>query len=274
MKPKDSGLRKIGMACWLAMLFAAVAAPVYAQPAFPLKTLRIDGSQRIPAAKILAVAGLNIGQPVVKADFDSARNRLVATGAFESVGYEFKPSGDNMGYDGVFQVVEVSQLYSYRFEDLPAPEDALRVALRAQESLLGDQIPATREVLDRYEKAAEQFLKGEVRVVGKLSADLPGQLMIVFRPASARPNIAEVHFTGNDVLPSTLLMNTISGVAIGVPYSEAGLRVLLDTSIRPLYEARGRIRVSFPQITVEPSTKNDGVIVTVAVNEGESYSLG
>jgi outer membrane protein insertion porin family len=274
MKPPEPGQRRTDMGCWPAVLLVTAAMNLPAQPAFPLQALRIEGNQRIAAGKILAVAGLNIGQPVVKTDFDSARNRLLASGAFESVAYEFKPSADNMGYDGVFRVVEVSQLYPYRFEDLPAPEDALRGALRKQEPLLGDQIPATREVLDRYEKATEQFLKGEVKVVGKLSADVPGQLMIVFRSASARPNIAEVHFTGNDVLPSTLLMNTISGVAIGVPYSEAGLRVLLDLSIRPLYEARGRIRVSFPQITVEPSKKIDGIVVTVAVNEGESYNLG
>ena len=59
---------------------------------FPLETLRVQGNQRITAEKIMAVSGLKIGAPVVKADFDAARNRLLATGAFESVGYEFKPS--------------------------------------------------------------------------------------------------------------------------------------------------------------------------------------
>src|SRR5207245_325934 len=170
------------MKCFVAVLLVAAAASVSAQPAVPLKTLRIEGAQRIPTEKIAALAGLKIGQPVAKADFDGARTRLLASGAFESVGYEFKPSPDNMGYDGVFQVVEVSQLYPYRFEDLPASDDALRTAVRRQEPLLGDQIPGTREVLERYEKAVEQFLNGQVKVAGKLSADLPGQLMIVFRP--------------------------------------------------------------------------------------------
>jgi outer membrane protein insertion porin family len=262
------------MRCFVAVLLVAAAAKAPAQQVFPLATLRIDGAQRIPTEKIVALAGLKIGQPVAKADFDGARNRLLASGAFESVGYEFKPSPDNMGYDGVFQVVEVSQLYPYRFEDLPASDDALREALRQQEPLLGDQIPATREALERYEKAARQFLNGQVEVTGKLSAEIPGQLTIVFRPPASRPNIAEVRFTGNDVLPSSLLMNTLSGVAIGVPYSETGLRVLLDASIRPLYEARGRIRVAFPTVATEPAKNVDGVVVTVAVTEGESYNLG
>ncbi len=265
------------MTCWLAGLLVIAAAVSPAQPppaVFPLETLHIQGNGRIPTERILALVGLKIGQPVVKADFDAARNRLLASGAFESVGYEFKPSADQQGYDGVFQVVEVSQLYAYRFEDLPASDDAVRAALRQQEPLLGNQIPATREVIDRYEKAIEQLLNGQLKVTGKLSADVPGQLMIVFRPPASRPNIAEVRFTGNDALPSSLLMNTLSGVAVGVPYSEAGLRVLLDTSIRPLYEARGRIRVAFPRIAIEPAKNVDGVAVTVTVNEGESFNLG
>jgi outer membrane protein insertion porin family len=267
----------MNMTCWPAVLLVIGGAASHAQqpPAtFPLATLRILGAQRIPVEKILDLAGLKTGQPVMKADFDAARNRLLAAGAFESVGYEFKPSADNRGYDGVFQVVEVSQLYPYRFEDLPASDDALRAALRKQEPLLGDQIPGTREVLNRYEKAVEQFLNGQVQITGKLSADIPGQVAIVFRPPASRPNIAEVRFTGNDVLPSSLLMNTLSGVAIGVPYSEAVLRVLLDTSIRPLYEARGRIRVAFPKIAIEPAKNVDGVAVTVTVIEGEFYNLG
>ena len=69
-------------------------------------------------------------------------------------------------------------------------------------------------------------------------------------------------------------MNTMAGVAIGTPYSEAGLRVLLDASIRPLYEARGRIRVAFPKVATEPAKNVDGVVVTATVIEGESYNLG
>jgi outer membrane protein assembly factor BamA len=241
---------------------------------FPLETLRVQGNSRIPTEKIIDLAGLKIGSPVLKADFDEARARLLATGAFESVGYEFKPSASNTGYDGVFEIVEVNQLFAYRFEDLPVAEETLRAALRKQEPLLGDKIPGRPEVLDRYSKAIEAIAK--VPVVGKLTTDVPGQLSIVFRPPNPRSNVAEVRFTGNQVLPSPLLINTLSGVAIGIAYNEVTMRILLDSSIRPLYDARGRIRVSFPALTVEKSPKPDvdGVVVTVAVNEGPAYSLG
>lgn len=89
-----------------------------------------------------------------------------------------------------------------------------------------------------------------------------------------RPQIAEVHFTGNSVLPAAPLMRALGDVAIGAAYSETTVRLMLDSSVRPLYDARGRIRVKFPKITTSPANEVDGVVVTVAVEEGESYSLG
>src|SRR5713101_3445403 len=70
-----------------------VATNSAAAPAtFPLEIIRVLGNRRIPKEKIIAAAGMKIGAPVVKEDFDAARARLLAAGAFESVGYEFKPS--------------------------------------------------------------------------------------------------------------------------------------------------------------------------------------
>jgi len=252
----------------------ALALSCFGQTAFPLETLKVQGNHRIPAEKIVAVSGLKIGTLVVKDDFDKGRNRLLATGAFESVGYEFKPSPAKTGFDGVFEVVEVDQLYPYRFEDLPAADDALRAALRKQESILGEQIPATKEVLDRYAAAIQPLVGPNVKVVGKVNTEIPGQMMIVFRPNTPRPQIAEVKFAGNEVLPSPQLVRSLADVAVGTGYSETNFRLLLDASIRPLYEARGRIRVSFPKIAVVSSTMVDGVIVTTTVDEGPSYSLG
>jgi outer membrane protein insertion porin family len=248
--------------------------PPQEQTTYPLETLKIQGNRRIPPEKIVAASGLKIGAPVTKADFDSARARLLAGGAFESVGYEFKPSPANTGYDAVFEVAEVDQLYSYRFEELPISDENLRAALRKQEPLLGDQIPATKDVIDRYVNAIQQAVGEKVTVTGKLSSDLPGPLMLLFRPNTPRAQIAEAHFTGNQVLPAPMLMRALSEVAIDTAYSEAALRVLLDSSIRPLYDARGRIRVAFPKVVVEPASTVDGVIITVTVDEGASYNMG
>jgi hypothetical protein len=127
-----------------------------AEPApavFPLEAVHVEGNQKLTVDKILAVAALKIGEPVIRTDFDQARKRLMATGAFQSVAYEFKPSADAKGVDGTLHVIEVDAWFPYQFEDLPATDEALRAMLRSQELILGDQIPATREVISRYTAA-------------------------------------------------------------------------------------------------------------------------
>lgn len=243
------------------------------QTAFPIETLKVEGSKQFAAAKIIEVSGLKIGQVVEKADFEKARQRLLATGAFESVGYEFKPSPTKTGFNATLQVMELTPLYAYRFEDLPVPEEKLRAALRQLYPILIDQLPATKEILDRY-TAAVQSLTGEgVKIEGKLSTE-GGVTTILFRPDVPRPQVAEIHFAGSSVIAAGPLQRALSDVAIGTAYSETSLRMMLDASVRPLYDARGRIRVAFPKIETSPAKEYDGVVVTVTVDEGPSYSLG
>jgi outer membrane protein insertion porin family len=237
----------------------------------PLESLRIEGNRAIPAEKILALCGLKTGQFVTKADFDMARQRLDATGAFVTVGYEYKTATPESGYDAVIEVHEIDNLYPYRFEDLPKPDGVLREALRAQEPLWGDEIPF--EAVPRYVDTIVGTGVG-IAVSAKTEAGPKGGMTIVFRPAATLPNIAEVDFEGNDALPAATLLRAINAVAIGIPYTEKALRERLETAIRPLYDARGRIRVAFPKIAVEKAKELDGVNATVMVAEGPVYTLG
>jgi outer membrane protein insertion porin family len=257
------------------------AAPLKTAPApnvvaqFPLETLRVEGNKHVPAAKIIAASGLKIGRMVVKDDFEIARTRLMDTGGFVNVGYEFKPSAAGTGYDAVLEVMELTEYYPFRFEDLPAKDDAIRAALTQQNFIFTDQIPVTETIVKKYTQTIEQFLGGGVRIVGKLGhPDGFTDLEMIFTAVGARPNVAQVAFTGNVVVPEDLLISTFSQAAVGVPYSDAEMRRQLDYSIRPLYDARGRIRVSFPKITTAKADRVDGVVVTVSVNEGVVYNLG
>jgi outer membrane protein insertion porin family len=259
---------------------AQVASNKDDQTGHPLESLRIAGNRAIPAEKILAVCGLKTGQIVTRADFDLARQRLDATGAFVTVGYEYKPAVHETdshetdgapGYDAVIEVHEIDNIYPYRFEDLPKPDNLLREALRAQEPLWGDQIPV--EAIERYVDTIAQLGVG-IAVTAKMETAPPEGLAIVFRPAATLPNIAEVRFEGNDALPAATLLRAINDAAIGIPYTEKALREQLDAAIRPLYDARGRIRVAFPKLAVEKAQKLDGVDVTVTIQEGPVYTLG
>ena len=241
---------------------------------FPLESVRILGNEAIPAERIIAATGLKIGAPITRPEFNEARDRLLATGAFESVGFTYKPSPGDKGFDATFQVTETTPLYHYRFEELPATEAALRDALSKQEPVFTDAIPPTPQVMNRYSSALARFLNNGTQVIGEINSDTPGELMIVFRPMGTRLNISEVNFKGNSVLPQTELWRIVNAVAIGAPYSEPLFRQMLDGSVRLAYEERGRIRVAFPQIETAKSTLNDGLAITVTIDEGEPYKLG
>jgi outer membrane protein insertion porin family len=252
-------------------------ASVSTQLQWPVESLSVEGNSIYSKDQILAVASLKPGQMAGKAEFEVARDRLLATGAFESVGYRFEPSASGKGYAASFQVVEVTEVYPYRFERLEAPPEQLEEVLKRSDPLFGAKIPATQAVLDRYAKAVEAFLASQNKretVIARLTADGPERMVVVFRPEAPPPSVAQVNFTNNNVIPAKALQNAIAGVAVGSTYSEARFRQLLDTSIRPLYEARGRVQVSFPKIQTEPAKDVKGLVVTVEVEEGESFNLG
>ena len=244
---------------------------------WPVESLAVEGNRNYTAAQILAVAALRIGQAAGKEEFEAARDRLMATGAFESVGYRFAPSAGGKGITAGFQVVEVAQVYPFRFERLDAPADQLTECLRRADPLFAENLPGTMPVLERYARALDVCPAAKNvgdKIVGNLVPDEEGNLVIAFRPATPPPAVAEVRFTGNKVIPATALQNAISGTAIGSRYTEQRFRQLLDAGIRPLYEARGRVRVAFPILQVEQAQSVEGVAVTVEVNEGEVYNLG
>ena len=254
---------------------AAPAKPAVAEgQTFAIESINVEGVRNYTAAQVIAASGLKVGDTGDKSKFDAARDKLVASGAFASAGYRYAPGPSGRGFALTFEIVEVEQVYAFRFDDLNAPDEKLREAMSKSDPLFGKKIPGTYQVIDRYAKAIETSLGGKEKIVGRLISEVPGEMVIVFRPDGAPVTIAEVDFKGNLVIPTTLLRNTIAGVAIGVPYSEPRFRQLLETSIRPLYDARGRIRVAFGKVTVNKAKDVKGLTLVVELTEGESYSLG
>jgi outer membrane protein insertion porin family len=258
---------------WFLALWLLGAAP----QKWPIDSLKVEGLKNYSQAQALGVAGLKVGQLAGTQDFEAARDRLLATGVFETVGYRFAPSVGSNGYAASFQVVEVEPVYPVRIEGLDAAEGEIQAWLRKKDAFFGPKIPATEAILKRDAAAIEEYLASKGRkekIEGRVIADSPELFAIVFRPASGAPKVAEVRFLGNTVVPSEVLLNSFAGVAYGTVYSDAGFRQLLDSSVRPIYDARGRIRVAFPKLETEKAKDVEGLVVTVTVNEGDSYDLG
>ncbi len=250
------------------------AAKPAAQTAWPIETISIKGNREYSREQILAAAGLKLGQMVSAKDVEAAQQRLLATGVFDEVGVKFGPAPGGKGYAVSFELAEAGPLFPVRFEDLPASREELTQVLKQSDPFFGPKIPATQAIVNRYAKVIEDHLAGKDKVMGTLAPDDSGQVTVVFKSATPLPAISRVRFSGNDVLPATALENAINAVAIGLPYSEKRFRQLLDDNIRPLYDARGRVRVSFPEIKSEKDKDVSGVVLSVKVSEGPSFALG
>jgi outer membrane protein assembly factor BamA len=138
-------------------------------------------------------------------------------------------------------------------------------------------VPATKTVMDRYVGWIQEYLATKnitEKIAAKVTPATGDQFAIVFRPARNAPVVSAVTFSGNQVVPQGVLREAIAGVAVGSPYSEAGFREILNTAVRRVYEQRGRVRVSFPEIRTEPMKEPEGLHVFVKMDEGVSYDLG
>ncbi len=245
---------------------------------WPIESLGVEGNKRYTREQILAVIHLKTGQIAGKADFDAARDRLVATGAFENVEYQFTRAKKGQGYAGLFQVAEVQQVYPVEFEDLGVSSKDLAASLTARDPLFSREgLAATQPVIQRYTRWIEEYLAAhgiKEPIEGYVEPADPGDFAIVFRPEKKLPAVAQVTFEGNHVLDEKALREAVAPSAIGMPYTEDDFRRVLRLAVRPLYEARGRVRVAFPAIRIEPVKDVRGVHVFVTVDEGDVYNLG
>jgi outer membrane protein insertion porin family len=261
----------------------AAPAPPAAKPAeapaptkWRIEGLTVEGARIFSAAQVLEIAGLQPGQIAGRPEFEAARDRLTACGAFETVSYKFGPSATG-GFAGVFQVTEVQQVYPVEFQELAVSNLELRSALAAKDPLFsGSRLPATQPVFERYRKWVEEFLAAKgvpEKIAGSVMPAAPGDYAIVFRPARNLPAVAQVSFQGNELLNAEVLGDAVFGAAIGSAYTEDLFRQILNSSVRPRYEARGRLRVAFPQVRAEKSKDVEGVNVFVTVDEGPGFEL-
>jgi outer membrane protein assembly factor BamA len=245
---------------------------------WPVEALTVEGNRTYTGEQVLAVAGLKVGQLAGKPEFEAARDRLTASGVFETVGYKFEPGPNKEGFVATFQVTEVEPVYAIHFEELGVPQKELEGLLRAKDPLyLSAKLPATKALIDRYTNWIQEFLASKgltEKIAGKVTQLSADQFAIVFRPARNLPAVAQVTFQGNQVIPQGVLREAMHGTAIGSPYTESSFRDLLNSSVRLLYEQRGRVRVAFPEVRAEPVSDVEGVHVFVKVDEGQSYELG
>jgi outer membrane protein assembly factor BamA len=242
---------------------------------FPIDSIAIEGNRILPSAGITAASGLKVGQTGSGPIFDAARDRLLATGYFDTIAYRYKPA-EKGGYNVTFEVQEIPAMYPMRVEGLPVTTNEIDAYLKTHDPLYIGKMPGTQQAIKRATAAIEQYLQSkgrEDKVLGKMVAIEPQRFEVQFIPARGLAVVSDVSFEGSKAILPADLHKAISEVAFGQPYSESGFRVFLQNQIVPLYESKGYMKVTFPKITTTPSTEVSGVDVKVTVDEGVEYKL-
>ncbi|MDP9055164.1 MAG: hypothetical protein M3N93_12835 [Acidobacteriota bacterium] len=268
----------------LLLLFLEPGAGLWVSPAqsriFPIHSITIEGNRILSSAAIVTASGLKKGEAGGGAIFDAARNRLLATGYFDTVAYQYKPAtaynGSAAGYNVSFEVQEIGILYPVRVDGLPASTADITAFLKTRDPLFTGSMPGTQQSIHRAQEEIEQYLAGKGhgdKVAGRVITTAPEHFAVEFTPARGLPAVSAVSFEGSKALPAIDLHNRISEVAFGQPFTEESFRALLESRIVPLYEARGYMKVAFPKITTEPSAEVTGIDVKVTVDEGVEYKL-
>jgi outer membrane protein insertion porin family len=244
---------------------------------WPIESLKVEGNHNYSVDQVLAIAGLKVGQVVGRREFDAARDRLLAAGAFDTVSYKFAPEVGTRGFVATFQVTEIEQVYPVQFDDMHVSERDLTATLKAKDPLFAEgKLPASQPVFQRYQKWVQEYLAArgiKEKIIGGVIPGRAGEYVISFHPDVPLPAVALIFFNGNQAVTQLKLQEAMQ-VAVGMPFTEDRFREALSASVRPLYEALGRVRVGFPSIKTDPNKDVTGLNVTVTVDEGEVYKLG
>ena len=248
----------------------------------PLLSITVAGNAQVPAATILKIAGIKTGVPPEKEAFEAARLRLADTGYFESVAYEYSPVvKPRAGYAAKITVKEVSPLYKVQFAGWPGKDKEIAAYLSSRDPLFLGEAPPTKPLIDRWARFVEAWTASRnkpVKVIGKIvNVGTPGgdsAFVIQFQPDAPLPAVARVDFDGNEIFEEPQLQKSIGIVAYGLPYTEKNFLDMLNAQLKPMYEAKGYLRVHFNDISAEPVPPPvKGLLVHVKIVEESQYKL-
>jgi outer membrane translocation and assembly module TamA len=126
---------------------------------YPLAAVEATGLKRIPLSEVQKLAGLRAGRTVGPNDIEAARQRLVASGLFTSVGYNFRTAGYRLVV--IFQVTERPWDTRVVFDNFPGYTDAqLVIAVRrdlpAFDGMTADHDAVLKRIAGALERVARE----------------------------------------------------------------------------------------------------------------------
>ncbi len=274
-------VRNASIAFLLAAAFA-ISAQAQTPPAVPaatapLREIRAEGLKSISEPQVGALSGLQIGAQVGKDDLQSAADKLVQSGLFAKVKYNFQSRTDGLVL--TFHVEEAPRIPAY-FDNLPWFADSeLNDAIRAKLPFYDGTLPEAGAVVDQAAEALGQFLvtHGLQAAIEHQAAPNPigdGNVQ-QFRINAEALRIAGVEFSDPALNSSPAVRQELPEL-LGKPYSRTSIDMFLTEQVRPTFLQKGFLRAKLgpPEVrlTGNPNKKlPEQIPVYVPINPGAVY---
>lgn len=249
-----------------------------------LDSITATGSKRFSASQIATATGLQVGAMVTRDDLQNAANRLSRLGPFATVRYRYGTSDTSANLE--FQVTDARSL-PVTFDNFPwLSDDEIAQALKSSVVLFDGTAPENGTILDDMSAALEKLLSGK-----GVQASVSHQ--VTSEPAADSANdqrvqqfhAEDVDIRINSVNFSDPLANSDRGIQsslanlVGSPYSRSDIEIFEFEQVRPVYLARGFLRVRFappvahleavPANSTSPPSR---VAVSAAIDTGPTYA--
>lgn len=278
--PFRSQVSRLFASC--AFLFASLS-PANAQaPAAAtanLHEIHIDGSKKLTEAQIVALTELQLNMPVSRDTLQAAADKLVHSGLFAHVKYDFHTRGDQVSVN--FHVEDNSLLPAF-FDNIPWFDDSeIAAAIREKNPSYDGTLPESGPLVDGAADAIKSLLasrKLDVTVEHSVMQNPIGEGNVQgFTIEGASLQISSIEF-GDPALDQDRAVQIHLGELRGKPYSRIAIDIFLTEQVRPGFLQKGYLRVKLgpPQVRLSGAPTErlpDKIRVYIPVVAGPVYQF-
>src|SRR5713101_2826448 len=243
----------------------------------PLREIRTEGFKSVSEAQVAVMSGLQTGAQTGKDDLQTAADKLVQSGLFAKVRYNFQSRTD--GLVVTFHVEEAPRIPAY-FDNLPWFADSeLNDAIRAKLPFYDGTLPEAGAVVDQAAEALGQFLVTPGLQAAIEHQSVPNPIgdgnVLQFRINAEALRIAGVEFSDPALNSSPAVRQELPEL-LGKPYSRTSIDMFLTEQVRPAFLQKGFLRAKLgpPEVrlTGNPNKKlPEQIPVYVPINPGAIY---
>src|SRR5580693_8144641 len=242
-----------------------------------LREIRAEGLKSLTEPQVATTSGLQTGVEIGRDDLQTAADKLVQSGLFAHVKYNFQSRAD--GLVVIFHLDEAERIPAY-IDNLPWFTDGeLNDAIHAKLPFYDGTLPTVGAVVDQAAEIAGEFLAAhglQAAIEHQVIANPNGEGNIQeFHIDGAALKISSLEFSDASLNSSKMVQQELAELK-GKPYSRMAIDLFLTEQVRPLYQKQGylRARLGPPEIrlTGNPNQKlPEQIPVFVPVAPGAIY---